>query len=77
MKTRKFCPRCGRPLLKSQIRDYAFQCFGCGEDYYRIEVYAKKELETVKNIQRYAYLQERSTGLPQYSFKKPHSRQRH
>ena len=77
MKTGKFCPHCGRPLLKSQIRDYAFQCFGCGEDYYRIEVYGKKELETVKNIRRYAYHRELSKGLPQHSFRKHYPRQRY
>ena len=32
MKTRRFCPKCGRMLLKSRIKGYAFQCMNCDED---------------------------------------------
>ena len=74
MKTRKFCPHCGRPLLKSQIRDYAFQCFGCGKDFYRIEVLTTKELPKVQAIRRSAYEYEREKGMPYVSFKKPYPR---
>ena len=31
MKTRRFCPKCGRMLLKSRIKGYVFQCMNCDE----------------------------------------------
>ena len=43
MKTRRFCPKCGRMLLKSRIKVYAFQCMNCDEDFYRFEVLTKKQ----------------------------------
>lgn len=38
MKTRKFCPHCGRPVVRSRTPGYAFQCHACDEDFYRFEV---------------------------------------
>lgn len=35
------CPRCGRPLFKSYLPEYAYQCFECDEDFYGFE--AEKE----------------------------------
>lgn len=52
MKTRRFCPHCGRPLLKSNMKGYAFQCFACNEDFWRFEVYRKKDLRHVKAIRK-------------------------
>lgn len=60
MKTRRFCPKCGRMLIKSRMKDYSFQCMNCDEDFYRIEVLTKKQkrtlwkenLEEVRNYQR-------------------------
>ena len=43
MKTRRFCPKCGRMLLKSRIKGYEFQCMNCDEDFYRFEVLTKKQ----------------------------------
>lgn len=43
MKTRRFCPECGRMLLKSRIEGYAFQCMNCDEDFYRFEVLTRKQ----------------------------------
>jgi len=43
MKTRRFCPKCGRMLLKSRIKGYAFQCMNCDEDFYRFEVLTRKQ----------------------------------
>jgi uncharacterized Zn finger protein (UPF0148 family) len=82
MKTRRFCPHCGRPLLKSQIKGYSFQCLACGEDFYKIEVLRKKDLRKVKALRRnnavpiadnWWYgtefiLMERITGYRQYNF---------
>ena len=49
MKTRRFCPKCGRMLLRSRIEGYAFQCMNCDGDFYRFEVpYGK----TKKNRER-------------------------
>lgn len=74
MKTRKFCPHCGRPLLKSQIKGYSFQCFACDEDFYRFEVYGKKDLPQVKQIRTSQMLRDRLHGYPVRSFKKPYPR---
>ncbi len=32
------CPRCGWPLLKSDLVDYDFVCMNCDENFYRFEV---------------------------------------
>jgi hypothetical protein len=76
MRTRKFCPKCGRPLYKSQTRGYAFQCFGCDKDFYRFEVYRIKDLSTVNMLQRATYFDELSDpiSLPAASVKKPYRR---
>ena len=31
------CSKCGSPLFKSLMPDYAFQCFTCDEDFYQFE----------------------------------------
>lgn len=31
------CPRCGYPLLKSEIAGYTFTCPNCDEDFYSFE----------------------------------------
>ena len=56
MKTRRFCPHCGRPLRKSYLgkgeNKYSFQCFACGEDFYRFEVLRKKDLPSVLAVRQ-------------------------
>lgn len=52
MKTRKFCPDCGRPLYCSDIPEYAFQCFACDEDFYRLEVLNTRQIEQVRLIRK-------------------------
>ena len=56
MKTRRFCPKCGRPLLKSfndaVINGYSFQCFACQEDFFKFEVLRKNNLDDVKKLQQ-------------------------
>jgi hypothetical protein len=76
MKTRKFCPKCGRPLLKSTTKGYAFQCFACDEDFYRFEVYGLKDLPKVRRLQRATYFDELTDriSLPAASVKKPYRR---
>jgi len=32
------CKRCGGPIYKSDLPEYAYQCFTCDEDLYEIEV---------------------------------------
>jgi DNA-directed RNA polymerase subunit RPC12/RpoP len=51
MKTRRFCPHCGRELRKSRTKGYAFECRYCGEDFYKIEV-LKKDLPQVKALRK-------------------------
>jgi hypothetical protein len=52
MGTGRFCPHCGRMLRKSRLKDYAFQCFYCREDFYKIEVLRKKDRERIKALRR-------------------------
>ena len=47
MKTRRFCPKCGRMLLRSIIKGYEFQCMSCDEDFYRFEVLTRKQKRIV------------------------------
>lgn len=47
MKTRRFCPKCGRMLLRSRIKGYEFQCMSCDEDFYRFEVLTGKQKRIV------------------------------
>ena len=72
MKTRKFYPHCGRPVVKSQIEGYRFQCHSCQEDFYRFEVFSTKEIEEVREIRKRAYSYERANNLPHISFKRPY-----
>jgi len=32
------CRRCGGPLYKSELPQYAYQCFFCDEDFFSFEV---------------------------------------
>lgn len=34
----KKCPHCSKPLVKSDIEGYDYQCFYCDEDFYECEV---------------------------------------
>lgn len=38
MITLQSCPKCGRLLIKSDMKGYAFQCLECDEDFYSFEV---------------------------------------
>ena len=33
----RFCPHCGRRLIKSKVDGYAWECKHCDEDFYDIE----------------------------------------
>ena len=37
LSTGKACRFCGKPLYKSEIEDYVYQCFVCDEDFYAFE----------------------------------------
>lgn len=58
MKTRRFCPHCGRMLYKSRLskteNKYVFECRTCDEDFYRIEVLTKRDIDKVREIRRIA-----------------------
>lgn len=80
MRTRRFCPHCGRPVVKyhndKQVNRYRFQCFGCDEDFWAFEVLRKKDLPKIKAIRKSAYQHERRSDLPHISLKKPYPRQK-
>lgn len=52
MKTRKFCPHCGRPVVRSRTPGYAFQCHACDEDFYRFEVLNTRRIPLVRELRR-------------------------
>ena len=52
MKTRKFCPHCGRPVVRSRTPGYAFQCHACDEDFYRFEVLNTRQTPLVRELRR-------------------------
>lgn len=33
----RFCPHCGKPVIKSDLPQYVWQCLECDEDFYDIE----------------------------------------
>ena len=59
MKTRRFCPKCGRPVVKSKNKEYTFQCYNCEEDFCRFEVFHTSEITQEREIRK-SYL-DRST----------------
>lgn len=61
MKTRKFCPHCGRLLIRSNISGYAFQCRVCDEDFYRFEVLTTRKISLVRKLRRIERKYERSS----------------
>jgi|GEM_PF-1694666 hypothetical protein len=52
MKARKFCPHCGRPVVRSRTPGYAFQCHACDEDFYRFEVLNTRQIPLVRELRR-------------------------
>lgn len=71
MKTRRFCAKCGRPVLKSQNREYTFECNACDEDFYRFEVLNKKDFVQVLQIRKVEFENIKSRGGIIQSLKKP------
>ena len=74
MKTRRFCPFCGRPLLKSQIKGYTFQCFFCDEDFCKFEVLRTEHLGRVKSIRKRTIAKESLAGCHHHSVYKSYPR---
>lgn len=71
MKTRRFCPHCGRPVLKSLIKGYSFQCYNCDEDFYKFEVLRIKDIEKVRILRKQTIMHERQQGYTNHSVYKP------
>lgn len=51
MKTRRFCPHCGRPVRNSHndkhYNGYSFQCYECDEDFFMFEVLRKADMRNL------------------------------
>lgn len=77
MKTRRFCPKCGRPLVKSQIKGYTFQCWCCDESFYKYEVLRKKDMHWVRQVRKETILHERQQDYTPYSVYKPYPKQKY
>ena len=71
MKTRRFCPQCGRPLCKSSQKGFDFQCYNCGKDFTKIEVLRKVDLLQVKALRHRSYLDDLWRGEYAHSHKRP------
>lgn len=56
MKTRRFCPKCGRELLRSRVPGYTYECKNCDEDFYRTEVHLIPDSEGEEKIIEDVYL---------------------
>ena len=50
--TRKFCPHCGRPVVRSRTPGYSIQCHACDEDFYRFEVLNTRQIPLVRELRR-------------------------
>ena len=78
MKTRRFCPRCGRPLLKSfndtAVNGYSFQCYACQADFFKFEVLRKTNLEDVKRLQKKTLQNEIANNTHFHSIHSPYPR---
>lgn len=78
MKTRRFCPKCGRPVLKSQndkeYNGYSFQCYACDEDFFKFEVWRKKDMRHVKLLQHKTISREITNGEHYHSAHKAYPR---
>lgn len=76
MKTRRFCPKCGRPVIKSKLTKspnrYTFQCYGCEEDFWKVEVLRIKDLERVKILRKETIWREKVENGHTYSIYKPY-----
>jgi len=72
MKTRRFCPHCGRPVLKSQIKDYSFQCNNCDEGFYKFEILRTKDMELIKQLRKQTIWRERRNDYTLFSVYKPY-----
>lgn len=50
MKTRKFCPHCGGPVVQSKTPGYTYQCHPCDEDFYSFEVLTTRQISLVREL---------------------------
>ena len=55
---RRYCNRCGYPVLKSDLEEYPYQCVHCDEDLYGIETYVKENNSEELNDDEYCKLVE-------------------
>ena len=72
MKTRRFCPMCGRPVCKSMQKKNPFRCYNCEKDFNSREVLCIKDLPKVKKRQWIAYRNECQHGDYPHGFKRPY-----
>ncbi len=40
-KQKNYCPKCGKEVIKSEIKGYNWQCLECDEDFYNFEIIKK------------------------------------
>lgn len=74
MKTRRFCPWCGRPLYKSTEKPFDFQCCNCDKDFTKAEVLRKANMPEVKKLRCRSILDDLWRGEYMHSHRKPYPR---
>lgn len=74
MKTRRFCPWCGRPLYKSTEKHFDFQCYNCDKDFTKAEVLRKADMPEVKKLRCRSILDDLWRGEYPHSHRKPYPR---
>lgn len=69
MKTRRFCPQCGRPLRKSYKKHQRFTCFCCG-GFNPDTVLRTQDMQLVRLIRRDCYSKDLQNNVTPVNFKK-------
>ena len=71
--THKFCPQCGRPLLKHKSKEHPFVCYFCNIVLTRKEILRKKDIEEVRYLQLRSIYNEKDF-YTKHSARKPYPR---
>lgn len=50
MENIRICPHCGKPVIKSELPQYVWQCMDCDEDFYDFECPVDEVLTSLWNF---------------------------
>ena len=63
MKTRRFCPWCGRPLYKSNQRRFDFQCYNCDKDFSKTRNSLKRANNAVAHFRSISFYKQMEANI--------------